>query len=370
MIAAGQAGVKQVLEDEAEQPLIVTRELAAAASRLLTGIGGSTPPDWAPPVLVAAIPLLLDLILRPFGAGSAWRAFAWMVAGAVLNVALLGSSTWGWRRVQRLGKPIDRMLPCEKRAAYAASVAQKLHLGPGHYLLCVGGAAVGAVGSYFASKHLPPDTFGPAYYLGIALLGFLAADTLRWLVRAPLILLRPLTRVTPLRVVMHAPAMTPAIREMGDLAAETAIRAAFGFFLFGLPLVWAALSAKHSPHGHHPSHAEWIGILSLAPLAISAATVAYVTFVPQRWLSTIIQTERNRVLDELAATLPEQGADKLLTDVPTRTMALYNEVATATTATAEGRVIFRRALVFVGALLPQLYTLAIKLLHLPLVPKG
>ncbi|HEY6396344.1 MAG TPA: hypothetical protein VIX82_02705, partial [Solirubrobacteraceae bacterium] len=195
--------------------------------------------------------------------------------------------------------------------------------------------------------------------------GFLAADTLRWLVRAPLILLRPLTRITPLKVVMHAPAMTPAIREMGQLAAETAIRAAFGFFLFGLPLLWVATSAKPTPRVHSgPTHAQWIGVLSLAPLAISALTVIYLTFVPQRWLSTMIETERNRVLDELALTLPEQGPDQLLSDTGTKTMALYNQVAGAATSTAETGAMVRRALLVLGALLPQLIALALKFFHI------
>jgi hypothetical protein len=267
------------------------------------------------------------------------------------------------RESRRRSTRTDRFCASHRdRDEYVRTVARRLHLGRTHCLVCALGASAGLIGSYLASGHLPDGTFGVGYHTGIALLDFLAGDTLRWLVRAPLILLRPLTKTSPLRVVMHAPAWTPAIREMGQLAAETTVRAAVGFFLFGLPLVWAAVSAKSAEGGSHPTHSEWISLLSIAPLVISALTVAYLTFVPQRWLSTIIERERNRVLDELASTLPEQGPDKLLTDVQTKTMALYDAVGGASTATAEGRVIPRRALLVVGALLPQLYVLSLKLL--------
>ncbi|HEY6399600.1 MAG TPA: hypothetical protein VIX82_19310, partial [Solirubrobacteraceae bacterium] len=132
--------VEALLRDEQHRPLIVTREVAAAASRLIGRLLGHDPPGWAPPMVVAAAPLLVDRILWLVGAGSSWRAFAWMAAGALLSIALLGSSTWAWMRVQRLGGPIDRMLWPDAREGYLGFVASRLRLGSSHYVVCLGGA--------------------------------------------------------------------------------------------------------------------------------------------------------------------------------------------------------------------------------------
>jgi hypothetical protein len=168
--------------------------------------------------------------------------------------------------VQRLGGPLDRMLPAESRDAYAESLATKLPLSRAHLVVCAVAAAFPIAWSLLAAEHLASDTLGPAYFVALAMLGFLAADNVRWFIRVPIIFVRPLTRMSRLRVVMHAPAMTPAIREMGRLAADTAVRAAGGFFLFGLALLWVVLSAE-SGRQDGLSHAEWLGVLALAPLS-------------------------------------------------------------------------------------------------------
>jgi hypothetical protein len=47
-------------------------------------------------------------------------------------------------------------------------------------------------------------------------------------------------------------------------------------------------------------------------------------------------------------------------------MALYDSVASAPTATTQGNVIFKRSLIVLAALAPQLYALAVRLLDVPL----
>jgi hypothetical protein len=341
------------------EPLIVTRLLPPLVRDRLTGFLGRGVPAWVATAAIALLPLALDLLLWPLGAGSSWRARAWMAIGAILVLALLASAPWAWNRVKWLGDPIDRMLQPPDDLDYVRHVDRWLNPDPlWHYLLCAGGAAAGIVGAAAAAPNLPDGSFGPAYYLGMASLGFLGADAALWLVRFPLVVLRPLTKISPLRVVLHSPVSTPGIREMGQLAAQTALRAGLGFFLFGLPLLWAVLSARPgSPGGDGATHTEILALMSAFPLAASAAVVVYLAFVPQLWLSIVLTNERDRVLDELAQGLPEQGAANLLSDPVQKVMALYDKIAATSLETAEGRVIFKRGLLVVAALLPQLYAL-------------
>jgi hypothetical protein len=183
----------------------------------------------------------------------------------------------------------------------------------------------GFAGSWFAKTKLPPGTVGPVYPVTVALLGFFGVDSIRWLVRVPMIVVRPLTEPRRLLVVMHSPATTPAVREMAQLAADVAVR--------------------------------------VAPLLVSTGVVVYVTFVPQLWLSRIVLRQRDRLLDELADKLPEEGPAGLLDPNTEKVMALYDQIASVSTETAEARVIFRRLLAVSAVLLPQALAVALKLLH-------
>lgn len=364
------------------KPLIVTRDFALLLSagwrRLVEGRGSrySTNLQWLPLIVVPFVPVVLDLCLRLVDAGSSWRGLAWMSMSALLTSALLVTAPWAWDRVKETAEPIELMFTGATRTPqsehpelqaeytqYVDEVARRLSLGNWHYVFCGIGSVVGLAGSYFASKHLPDGTFGPGYYIGIAVLAFFGADSIRWMLRVPLIMVQPLTRYPRLIVVMHSPATTPAIREMGQVSAETAVRAGVGFFLFGLTLLWAVLSGN-AYRGHGISHVEQLALVSLAPLIVSAAVVIYVSFIPQAWLSQIVVTQRDRILDELAAELPEEGAANLLSDETNKVMALYDRIAGVTTETAEARTIGRRTIAVVAVLLPQLLAVGSKLLHI------
>jgi hypothetical protein len=121
-------------------------------------------------------------------------------------------------------------------------------------------------------------------------------------------------------------------------------------------------ATPHKPHG--VNHLEHLVSLGVAPLVISAAVVLYVTFVPQLWLSEIVLTQRDRILDDLAKELPEEGPANLLQEHTDKVMGLYDRIAAVSTETAEARVIARRVVAVVAVLLPQLLAVGSKLLHL------
>ena len=360
-----------------EPPIItrfVARQLAAARLPLP---GGRRTPAWLGPIVVPFAPVALDLLLRLVDVEYSWRGLAWTASGAILVATLLLSADWGWPHVKEIAEPLELMLGTvpgdaaghslpaavlAEHRAYIDSVKQRLATRWWQYPLCVITALGALVGIWFASRALPDSTLGPPYYLMLFVLGMLGTDCVMWMIRVPLIIIRPLTKLTTLRVVMHSPTTTPAIRQMGSVAAMTALRSGIGFFLLGLPLFWTVVSAKHD--GRHASHVEHLAYASILPLAVTAAVVIYVTFVPQFWLSQIVGHQRNRILDELAKELPEEGAANLLEDETAKVMTLYDRLAGTTTETAAARVIARRMLAVFAVLLPQLFVVIGKLLKL------
>ncbi len=332
--------------------------------------------DWRPCVFVAFLPLGLDLCLRAVGEGSTWRALAWMGIAATLLSVLLSSAPWGWHSVRDLAPRIDTMLAVApvhsesataqaqtEQDAYLTSVAERLPLQRSHYAVCLLGSVAALVGTYLASRQLPHVTFGPAYYINIAVLGCLAVDSLRWMVRIPMILVQPLTKVRRLRVVMHSPTTTPAIREMGELFQETASRAGLALFVLGLWLLWEVFSAR-THHGLDAGYVGELGLLGLGPLIFSAALVIYVTFIPQFWLAEVVGLQRDRLLDELSTELPQAGPTNLLSEHAGNVMKLYDTIADTSTDTSEMRVMVRRVLAVIAVLTPQIVAAGTKLLHL------
>lgn len=363
-------------------PLMVTRQFAfwlnhrwrVMFPRLRPAAQGSV--DWRPCMFVAFLPIGLDLCLRIVDAGSSWRALAWMAIAATLLTVLLICAPWGWNSVTELAPEIDAMLDAapgqsepstgeadSERDAYLTTVAERLPLHSSHYAMCVFWSLAALAGTYLASKQLPHVTFGPAYYLNIAVLGCLGFDSLRWMVRVPMILVRPLIKVRRLRVVMHSPTTTPAIREMAQLFEETAFRAGAALFVLGLWLLWEVFSAR-SHNGLDAGYVAELGLLGLGPLVVSAALVIYVTFIPQFWVAEIVRVQRDRLLDELSSELPQADPVKLLSDDAQSVMKLYDTIADTSTDTAAVRVVIRRVLAVIAVLAPQLVAAGAKLLHL------
>jgi hypothetical protein len=313
---------------------------------------------------LASVPFLLDLLLRLFGEGSSWKGLVWNAMGAFLSAALLLGALWGWPQVRALAAPIESLFALSgddlvaERVAYLGGVRRRLPVGRLHYLLCAAVALVGAGVAAYGSTQIPRHTTGPAYFLAVGVLGALGTDAVVWMLRTPLILVRPLAGVAKLRVVMHAPATTPAIRKMGDLATQTAVRCGIGFFLFGLPALWAVFSAKHG--GHHISHEARLALLGVVPLAVTAAVASYVLFVPQLWLSRIVTRQRDRIVEEVGARLPSDDPLSLLESGNKAKADLYDRLASSE---AESKTV-RKVVALLAVVLPQAIGVAGKLLKI------
>jgi hypothetical protein len=354
----------------------VTVRLNAAWRRWLPALSSqSSEVAWLPVVIVASLPLLLDVCLRLADDGSSWRGLVWMGMSAAFLSLLLLTPLWAVEWVRRLVVPVDAMLRTDAANApseamsyspeamqFLVKTRQRLHLGRSHYALCLMGALGAFAGNLYASRQLPHGTLGPVFNVYAGAIGFVAVDSFRWMLRFPSILIQPLTSFTRLRVVMHSPVTTPGIRAMARFAADAAARANVGLFLVGLGLLWEVFSgAPH--HGAGVSRVERLALVDLGPLALTAVVVVYVTFVPQHWLSQVADRQRDRILDELLDELPPSGAVTLLSDEPQKVMDLYDRIAAASTETAEVRVLVRRLLGAVVVLLPQLIAVGAKVLH-------
>lgn len=370
--------VAAILED---RQLSVTRDIAVgldtAWRRWLPRLSSQTSElARLPVVIVAFLPLLLDVCLRVLGEGSSWRGLVWMGMSATFLSLLLLTPSWAGQCVRRLVVPVDSMLRADvgdarsenmtyppEAVQYLGRTKRRLQLGRSHYVLCLLGGLGAFAGNYYASRQLPRGTLGPVFNLYAAAIGFVAVDSFRWMLRFPLIVIQPLTNFARLRVVMHSPVTTPGIRAMGRFAADTAARASFGLFLVGLGLLWEVFSGRHH-HGKGVSYVERLALVDLGPLALTAVVVFYVTFVPQDWLSRIAGRQRERILDELVTQLPPTGPANLLSEEAQKVMKLYDGIVAVSTDTAEVRVVVGRLLGAVVVLLPQLLAVGAKLLHL------
>jgi hypothetical protein len=203
------------------------------------------------------------------------------------------------------------------------------------------GALAGVIGTAFA------DYFGvhfePAYYVAIALAGFFGADVVHWLLRAPW-LLRRLYRYPKLCVNPLAPVDTPAVRELSALLTWTSVEAAGGVLLFAAPLLWIVLTA-----GGDQQLA--LGLLCVGPGLVALGTLAYVTYMPEWWLSKIVGREQNRILNELVIGTPPED---LVPELDGK-IALYEKIAASASRTAATKKIFAQTAVIGGAVLPYLY---------------
>jgi len=349
------------------EPGIITRRFALFLSdrwrRRFRGDGSGDARElaWFPLVLVASVPVGLDVCLRLVGEGSSLRALVWMVLGAMVLSLMLFSGPWAWEQIEQLAGPIDSMLDIS--VAYVRAVSNRLRrLSRWNYALCPLVAIGAVVGTYVVSKYLAGNTFGPAFYVSIAALGFFGWDAAIWMCGLTFVLVQPLTKVVRLRVVMHSPATTRAIREMAQFFEYAAFRASVGVFLLGL-MLWD-VSSVGSRHGHGISQAAKIGLLGLGPLILSIAVLIYVAFIPNLWLSKAVGAQRDRMLDELAEELPDGGPMDLLAMDTQKVTELYDSLAVVDTATPEARVVARRVVAVILVLLPQLLVIGSKLLHL------
>lgn len=366
----------QPVRGSAEKVGVRTARVARVLTRPWTDRGGpgkAATDERQVLVLAAFAPILLDLALRLVDLGSSWRGLVWMVMGASFISLLLLSPGWADDRLGEQRRPLEWMLSADgvdgahdlhsPASAYFRDAQQQLPVGRSHHALCLLGGAAAFAGNYYASTQLPAHTIGPIFWLYAFAAGYLATDVFRWALRLPRIFIKPLVREPRLRIVAHAPASTPAIRDMAQLATDIALRANAGLFLVGLGLLWEVLSAR-GYNGHGVSHVERLALVDLGPLMFTAVVAVYLSFVPQHWLSQIALRQRNRIADQLAPFLSHDDPSDLLSDHTQQASRVFDNLLASPTATTEARVFARRVLAVIVVVLPQAVAVALKVAHL------
>jgi hypothetical protein len=352
----------------------------AVCGRLLESCPRDHPVDrpgaiavWVAITIIALSPLIGGGAAWLAGNGPSGAAWGWIATYSVLTLWLFASARWTFKRLLAVGPAVDQMFFHRDEAEPVASwlELQKRWWWRRAFWLLLAGVivAVGVISAIRVDHHhlvngapqLPEA--GTAWFAAIGLTLFWAVDTVSWLVRIPL-LVRRLQGAVRLRVIIHAPVTTQGIRELSKFLTFVAMLSAVGLFLFAVPVVWSVLLGLHhagSQIGHRyprPWNLVW---LSALPLALTLGLNIYVTFISQWWLSQVVEKQRDRLLDEVAAALPDRDPPLLMDDDYQRRRALYDLIAGASTQTVEGRAIFHRAALIVASVTPYLSLLAKRL---------
>lgn len=265
----------------------LVRELAYQISRLR---GHEVSRVWVE-LAISLLPILVGLLLSPFGHSCQGIALGWLLEAALLNWCLLEFPQLAWSGLIQISDAIDDMLTTpDHKSAVTLWEARRLQLRPQIVLSIVGGC-IGIVALKIAAPLLAVQLqFCFASYVSVFLSASLGANAIYWLWAIPL-LLRRLAKFPSLQVCWICPVNTPGIRELSSLLGLSAVLSAIGVGLFTAPLLWVNSSMQ--------SGAVTSIISTLAFLA-SLGTVFFIAVFPQYWLSAIIYRERYKVLDQLS----------------------------------------------------------------------
>jgi hypothetical protein len=353
---------------------------------------------------VASLPLLSGVLAAGFGAVPSGAAWGWLGTYSALTLLFFAAARRTFDNLLTVSHIVQKLF-FEPTDAAPVTFWLKRQTHWTRWLRWLLATAVAIAGGVWGAIHFDqsrpaglilshghavihpvqvPEA-GVAWFIATGLTIFWAGDTVSWLVRIPLLVHR-LQLVRRLRVIVHAPVQTPAIRELSAFLSKVDVSAATGLFLFAAPLVWAVLLALHHAstqvcltpvtkvassggvvalvlephHCPHPWSLVWV---SAIPLALTLALNVYVTFVSQWWLSQVVEKQRNWLADEAARGLVA-GEVHLADPYYVRRRELYDIVAGANTRTIQGRAIFRRAIIVLGSVTPYLGLFATRIFHL------
>lgn len=263
------------------------RELTYRLSRIT---GRRISAEWTM-VSLAALPPVIDLILRLLGAHSSGITFAWLLESALLDYCLVKFPQFAWSKLIGISDTIDHMLTtARERDELTIWMEQRLDLKTQLLLSMFGGCLGILVSIVFAPFLSAKMRFGFAFYVSVFITAVLGINAVHWLWKIPF-MVRRLYRFPRLRVVWSCPANTRAIRALSRLLGLSALLAAVGLMLFISPVLWAYFSVQAS--GALASAIEASAFLA------SVGTVLFIAVFPQYWLSAIVYREKHRILDQL-----------------------------------------------------------------------
>jgi hypothetical protein len=151
-------------------------------------------------------------------------------------------------------------------------------------------------------------------------------------------------------LVVHeaSPLNTPAVRELRDFAATLAAVTGAGLFFFATPLAWAIIYVRHM----HGADVTVLRGWSIAACALSASIALFAAVAPQFSLALLVGRQRDRILDQIDATIPRGDPVKLVNPEMAKRLALFDSVAATRTSTIGVTSVAKWALGLLAPVIP------------------
>jgi hypothetical protein len=296
------------------------------------------------PLAVLAVAAALGQSLEPFAVG-------WIVWYVPITLVAIAAPRWILRAVAEMGPDVDDLVVERADTAAVAGWLDRLARPRRQLLICLFILAFTTVGEYLRYHRHDAVDPGPAFYVVSGITMFWLCDGTIWLLALPLFV-RRLLRVPRLRLVPHAPVSTPGIRRLSQLFLTIAVLLALAWFLLAVREGWSIVLEVE----HHELDAGVV-VAGVGPFVIALLVSVYVMYLPQRWLGQIADRHRDRMLDEIAVTLPSEDPLALLDEDVAKRRALYDAIAGVQTRTVGTRTLSRLALLVIGALSPYVASL-------------
>jgi hypothetical protein len=278
---------------------------------------------------LASTPVVLDLVLIAAGAGAPYPVIAWSGMYVAFAIYLVVASGYIYDRLRKLGPWIDRLLATREAREAVAKWIAKASIPRAQVWLCGVGAVASVVLLGFVDHASAPRISLSAAWLLAALVAmFFAIDAVSWVIRFALLVIR-LQREDVLVVHEASPLQTPAVRELRDFAATLAAVTGAGLFFFATPLAWAIIYVRHMAGADVTVLRGW----SIAACGLSAGIALFAAVAPQFSLALLVGRQRDRILDQIDATIPRGDPVKLVNPEMAKRLALFDAVAATRTST-------------------------------------
>jgi hypothetical protein len=253
-------------------------------------------------MVLPLVPLLLNIILYPFGLSSNGYLTWWLAYSVIMNYCLLVFPQVTWSNLVNLSDMVDNLLETqEDKLEYIAWMTRRLNLRVQLILSFVGGLLGILILLLFSLWSKGTVQVDIPSTLSVLITGSLGINAVYWLWGVPL-QIQKLYLFSQTHVKWNDPAGTPGIRSQSQLLGISAILAAIGVAIFIVPLLWFLFSL--------PIGILLVDVINVTAFAASLATVFFVAVFPQYWLSAIVYREKNRILDSLEKEISTDRAKK------------------------------------------------------------
>lgn len=296
--------------------------------------------------LLGSLPIATTGIERLAGDHIGW--FVWITAAiyGVLVTFMLFSAPRYWPLFAALGPDIDAIIDGDGRKEVLRRLNWSLSPWPQLVALACGAVFSTAVAveltGPIGTRYLGAGAL--SYVVTIGWTGAVGAITAYWLWGAPATLY-PLARTESPRLDWLAPAHTPAVEKSSRLMIECARFAAYGLFLFTIPI---ALTLALS------SGAWAVWAFSISPIVLSLASVFGSSVIPMRALEALLRAGKANTLAAIQPYLPTPAQAFANPDSRelVALLGLYRQIAGAPVSLINWRRLTESVLLLLSVIVP------------------